>query len=113
MSIKTKQPPEIFLQLPPNAAPQRYTPEPRQWTYFVRTKLVPRLFKAANGGAADRDSHNWPYDMSSGTAMGHLPHPAFVRLHPDTRSGLTASGDSLRAASTQRIPPVLVATKLR
>ena len=113
MSVKTRQPAEIFVQLPPNAAPERYTPEPRQWTWFVRTKLVPRLFKAANGGAADRDGHNWPYDMSSGVAMGHLPHPHFVRLVPDQRSGLTASGDALRAASMQRIPPILVRTKLR
>lgn len=117
MAIRTQQPPEIFVRLPPNGVPPDasapYTPEPRQWTYFVRNKIVPRLFKAANGGAASRDGHGWPYDMSSGEAMGHLPHLPVQLLIPDRRSGLTANGDALRTASTQRIPPVLVKTKLR
>ena len=118
MSTKTQQPPEVFIDLPLNRSPEIYTPEPRQWTAFVRSSLVPRMFKAANGGAASRDGHGWPYDMSIGTGrsadeMGRLPHPTIQRLIPDRRSGLTASGDALRTASTQRIPPVLVRTRLR
>ena len=119
MSVRTRQPAEIFTILPPNGTPPGsagYTPEPRNWVFFQRTKLVPRLFKAANGGAASRDGHGWPYDGSDGglrigSQMGHLPHLAVHLIIPDRRSGLTSSGDVMHPASTQRIPPVLVRTR--
>lgn len=110
MSVRTHQPPEVFTDLPINSRKGSYMPEPTEWPFFIGKHVVPRMFKAANGGAASRDGHGWPYDMSSGVTMGHLPHPPIILTIPDKRSGLTVGGDANRSHSSQRIPPVLVRT---
>lgn len=113
MSIRTQQRPQMFIDLPPNDARYTYTPEPTQWTYFVGYKMVPRMFKPAIGGAASRDGHGWPYDMSGSTHMGTLTHLPVKLVLPDKRSGLTTGGDALRQGSAGRIPSVLVRDRVR
>ena len=130
MSVGTKQPAQDYIKLETHGVSRRgqdFTPAEPVWTNYIGPAYVtggsrgvkavgmrvPRLWKPANGGAASRDGHGWPYDMSIGTGrlsdqQGHLPHPPVYRIVPDRRAGLTTGGDALRSASPQRIPPALV-----
>ena len=89
-----------------------YDAVPNNPMFNLRDVLrIPRLWKPAVAGYASGNSLGTPMDGGQGGAdnlMLTTPHVPIRRLTPDTRSGLSRSGDALKAGSPGRIPPVLV-----
>lgn len=89
-----------------------YDAVPNNPMFNLRDRLrIPRLWKPAVAGYASVNQNGNPFDGGQGGAhnlMLTTPHIPIRRLVPDTRSGLSKSGDALRAGSPGRIPPALV-----
>ena len=91
---------------------QEYDPAPLNPMFQLRDRLrIPRLWKPGLASYVSTNSQGNPIDGGQGGSNNLMlvtPHVPIRRLVPDTRSGLSRSGDALRAGSPGRIPPALV-----